>query len=79
MKFRHTYDPKDMGAMEYRYNEVARKCGIIDTLNVAKTPLKEGAKSFSGMKIFKLRLRLPELSRVFVRLWSVSKKGVPSL
>ena len=28
VKFRHTYDPKDMGAMEYRYNEVARKCGI---------------------------------------------------
>lgn len=28
MKFRHTYDPKDMGRMEYKYNEVARKCGI---------------------------------------------------
>lgn len=27
-KFRHTYDRKDMGAMEYRYNEVARQCGI---------------------------------------------------
>lgn len=28
VKFRHTYDPKNMGAMEYRYNEIARKCGI---------------------------------------------------
>lgn len=28
VKFRHTYDPKDMGIMEYRYNEIARKCGI---------------------------------------------------
>ena len=24
----YTYDPKDMGRMEYKYNEVARKCGI---------------------------------------------------
>jgi len=28
VKFRHTYDPKNMGKMEYRYNQVARKCGI---------------------------------------------------
>ena len=28
VKFRHTYDPKDFGAMEFRYNEMARKCGI---------------------------------------------------
>jgi Uncharacterized protein related to capsule biosynthesis enzymes len=28
VKFRHTYDPQDMGLQEYRYNEVARKCGI---------------------------------------------------
>lgn len=28
VKFRHTYDPKDMGMMEYRCNEIARKCGI---------------------------------------------------
>lgn len=28
VKFRHTYDPKEMGAMEYRYNEAARACGI---------------------------------------------------
>lgn len=28
VKFRHTYDPKDIGAMEFRYNEVARISGI---------------------------------------------------
>lgn len=29
VKFRHTYDPMDMGDMEYRYNQTARQCGII--------------------------------------------------
>ena len=29
VKFRHTYDPKYIGIQEARYNEVARKCGII--------------------------------------------------
>ncbi len=28
LKFRHTYDPRDMGLQEYHYNETARKCGI---------------------------------------------------
>jgi serine/threonine-protein kinase HipA len=28
VKFRHTYDPQDIGLQEYHYNEVARKCGI---------------------------------------------------
>ncbi len=28
VKFRHTYDPHDMGIQEYRYNEAARRCGI---------------------------------------------------
>lgn len=28
VKFRHTYDPQDMGAQEFHYNEVARRCGI---------------------------------------------------
>lgn len=28
VKFRHTYDPKNMGEMEFRYNEIARMCGI---------------------------------------------------
>lgn len=28
VKFRHTYDTKDTGITEYRYNKVARMCGI---------------------------------------------------
>lgn len=28
IKFRHIYDPIDIGVQEYRYNEAARKCGI---------------------------------------------------
>ncbi|MGN0219063.1 MAG: type II toxin-antitoxin system HipA family toxin [Muribaculaceae bacterium] len=28
IKFRHTYDPTDIGLQEFRYNEIARKCGI---------------------------------------------------
>ena len=29
VKFRHTYDPKNMGKIEYQYNKVARQCGIV--------------------------------------------------
>ncbi|MDE6278475.1 MAG: type II toxin-antitoxin system HipA family toxin [Paramuribaculum sp.] len=29
VKFRHIYDPKDIGIQEARYNEAARRCGII--------------------------------------------------
>lgn len=28
VKFRHTYDPRDIGAQEYLFNETAKKCGI---------------------------------------------------
>lgn len=28
VKFRHTYDPQDIGRQEYRYNAIARECGI---------------------------------------------------
>ena len=28
VKFRHIYDPLDMGRQEYHYNEVARRCGL---------------------------------------------------
>ena len=28
VKFRHTYDPKDIGQQEYHYNKVAKACGI---------------------------------------------------
>lgn len=29
VKFRHTYDPQNMGEMEFKYNEVARECGLV--------------------------------------------------
>lgn len=29
VKFRHTYDPQDIGQQEYHHNEIARQCGII--------------------------------------------------
>lgn len=29
VKFRHTYDPYDMGLQEYRHNQLAQQCGII--------------------------------------------------
>lgn len=29
VKFRHIYDPKDIGRQEYLYNDTARRCGII--------------------------------------------------
>ena len=28
IKFRHTYDPKNIGKIEFQYNDIARKCGI---------------------------------------------------
>lgn len=28
VKFRHTYDPKEIGVLEYKYNLAARECGI---------------------------------------------------
>ena len=28
VKFRHTYDPKNLGLLEFQYNEIARRCGI---------------------------------------------------
>lgn len=28
VKFRHIYDPKDIGQQEFHYNEVAKRCGI---------------------------------------------------
>ncbi len=29
VKFRHTFDPKNIGEIEYQYNKAARQCGII--------------------------------------------------
>lgn len=28
VKFRHCYDPKDIGLQEFKYNEIAKECGI---------------------------------------------------
>ena len=75
VKFRHTYDPKDMGAMEYRYNEVARKCGIIDTLNVAKTPLKEGAKRLFGDEDFQAAFEVAGVESSIRSLMECIEKG----
>ncbi len=38
VKFRHIYDPVDMGKLEWKYNLIARKCGI----NVPDFKLVEG-------------------------------------
>jgi serine/threonine-protein kinase HipA len=38
IKFRHTYDPLDMGVQEYEYNIAARRCGI----NVPNVKLTNG-------------------------------------
>ena len=38
VKFRHTYDPKNIGEIEYTYNNVARRCGI----DVPEFKLMEG-------------------------------------
>ena len=38
VKFRHTYDPKNMGEIEYEYNKVAKQCGI----DVPEFKLMEG-------------------------------------
>lgn len=38
VKFRHTYDPKDIGIIEFRYNEAAKRAGI----DVPEFKLMEG-------------------------------------
>ncbi len=55
VKFRHTYDPSDIGLQEYRYNEAAVRCGI----NVPDVQLFKGKyfatrrfdRSLSGERI----------------------------
>ena len=53
VKFRHTYDPKNIGEIEYRYNQAARKCGII----VPDFKLMEG-KYFATRRFDIERLRV---------------------
>ena len=49
VKFRHTYDPKDVGIMEYRYNEIARRCGI----TVPDFKLMDGKYSYYSKERYK--------------------------
>ena len=58
VKFRHTYDPSDMGMQEYRYNELARRCGI----HVPDFKLVNASISQVGVLIFLQRVT------VFIRL-----------
>ena len=53
VKFRHTYDPKNIGEIEYQYNKVARQCGII----VPDFKLIEG-KYFASRRFDIERLRV---------------------
>ena len=53
VKFRHTYDPKNMGKIEYEYNKVARQCGI----DVPDFKLIEG-KYFAVRRFDMERLRV---------------------
>ncbi len=57
VKFRHTYDPKNIGEIEYQYNKVARQCGII----VPDFKLIEG-KYFASRR-FDIELRVGEGNR----------------
>ena len=57
VKFRHTYDPKDIGQQEFHYNEVARKCGI----NVPDFKLMNG-KYFASRRFDIERQRVGETS-----------------
>ena len=58
VKFRHTYDPKNMGAIEYEYNKVARQCGI----DVPDFKLIEG-KYFAVRRFDMERLRVGDGNR----------------
>ena len=53
VKFRHTYDPKNIGEIEFKYNQVARQCGI----NVPDFKLIEG-KYFASRRFDIERLRV---------------------
>ena len=58
VKFRHTYDPKNMGQIEYEYNKVARQCGI----DVPDFKLIEG-KYFAVRRFDMERLRVGDGNR----------------
>ena len=55
--------------------EIARKCGIIDTLNVAKTPLKEGAKRLFGDEDFQAAFEVAGVESSIRSLMECIEKG----
>lgn len=59
---------------DYRL-EVARKCGIADTLNVAKTPLKEGVKEFFGEEGFQVAFEVAGVESSVRSLMECIEKG----
>ena len=59
---------------DYRL-EVARKCGIADTLNVAKTPLKEGVKKFFGEEGFQVAFEVAGVESSVRSLMECIEKG----
>ncbi len=59
---------------DYRL-EIARKCGIADTLNVAKTPLKEGIKEVFGDEGFQAAFEVAGVESSVRALMECAEKG----
>ena len=55
--------------------EVARKCGIVDTLNVAKTPLKEGVKEIFGEEGYQVGFEVAGVESSIRSLMESIEKG----
>ena len=55
--------------------EVARKCGIADTLNVTKTPLKEGVKEIFGDEGFQIGFEVAGVESSIRSLMECIEKG----
>ncbi len=55
--------------------EIARKCGIAETLNVAKTPLKEGVKEIFGAEGFQLAFEVAGVEPSIRSLMECIEKG----
>ena len=55
--------------------EVARKCGIADTLNVTKTPLKEGVKEIFGDEGFQVGFEVAGVESSIRSLMECIEKG----
>lgn len=59
---------------DYRL-EVARRCGIADTLNVAKTPLREGVKELFGEEGFQVAFEVAGVESSVRSLMECIEKG----